>query len=156
MALNAGEPTTPPQSTTATQSTTPWVFVTPPASTTSPLSPFPSLIITPPVSTAPQWPLVVPSSSVVRKPGITSSLAIDDPHFVPLTCHGHSRPVTHISFGHIVDDGYYLVSACKGKLSTAATIATDTDGNQMDILCCGTVSRATGKIVAFGKQSYQD
>ncbi|KZF23068.1 WD repeat protein [Xylona heveae TC161] len=33
---------------------------------------------------------------------------------VPLTCHGHSRPVTHLSFSSVVDDDqYYLVSACK-------------------------------------------
>ena len=35
---------------------------------------------------------------------------------VPLTCHGHSRPVTHLSFSKVVDDGeYYIISACKGK-----------------------------------------
>ncbi|KAF2113929.1 serine/threonine kinase receptor associated protein-like protein [Lophiotrema nucula] len=33
---------------------------------------------------------------------------------VPLTCHGHSRPVPHIHFSSIVDeDQYYLISACK-------------------------------------------
>ena len=33
---------------------------------------------------------------------------------VPLTCHGHSRPVTHLSFSSVVDDGkFYLLSACK-------------------------------------------
>jgi len=33
---------------------------------------------------------------------------------VPLTCHGHSRPVTHLSFSSIVDDDqYYLISGCK-------------------------------------------
>jgi len=33
---------------------------------------------------------------------------------VPLTCHGHSRPVTHLSFSSIVDEeNYYLISACK-------------------------------------------
>lgn len=35
------------------------------------------------------------------------------PRVVPLTCHGHSRPVTHLSFSHIVDDSYLLISACK-------------------------------------------
>ena len=35
---------------------------------------------------------------------------------VPLTCHGHSRPVTHLSFSDIVEDGqYYLLSSCKGS-----------------------------------------
>ncbi|KAG9231993.1 WD40-repeat-containing domain protein [Amylocarpus encephaloides] len=35
--------------------------------------------------------------------------------FVPLTCHGHSRPVTHLSFSGFVDgeEDYYLISACK-------------------------------------------
>ncbi|TVY80810.1 Serine-threonine kinase receptor-associated protein [Lachnellula suecica] len=35
--------------------------------------------------------------------------------YVPLTCHGHSRPVTHLSFSEWADDGdiYYLISACK-------------------------------------------
>ena len=34
---------------------------------------------------------------------------------VPLTCHGHSRPVTHLSFSDVVDDNqFYLISACKG------------------------------------------
>ncbi|QMW44171.1 hypothetical protein G4B11_007591, partial [Aspergillus flavus] len=33
---------------------------------------------------------------------------------VPLTCHGHSRPVPHIDFSSTVeDDQYYLISACK-------------------------------------------
>lgn len=35
--------------------------------------------------------------------------------YVPLTCHGHSRPVPHISFSPLEkDDVYYLISACKG------------------------------------------
>jgi len=36
--------------------------------------------------------------------------------YVPLTCHGHSRPVTHLSFSGFVGDNreeYYLISACK-------------------------------------------
>lgn len=33
---------------------------------------------------------------------------------LPLTCHGHSRPVTHISFsGFVGEDEYYIISACK-------------------------------------------
>ena len=33
---------------------------------------------------------------------------------VPLTCHGHSRPVPHINFSSIVDEEqYYIISACK-------------------------------------------
>ncbi|KAN0089009.1 WD40 repeat-like protein [Hyaloscypha variabilis] len=34
--------------------------------------------------------------------------------YVPLTCHGHSRPVTHINFSSIGPEGeYYMISACK-------------------------------------------
>lgn len=32
---------------------------------------------------------------------------------VPLTCHGHTRPVTHLNFSPVIDDKYYIVSACK-------------------------------------------
>ncbi|KAI9812333.1 MAG: hypothetical protein M1827_004782 [Pycnora praestabilis] len=39
---------------------------------------------------------------------------LETPKVVPLTCHGHSRPITHLSFSSIGDDGqYYLISACK-------------------------------------------
>ncbi|ETI23758.1 hypothetical protein G647_05564 [Cladophialophora carrionii CBS 160.54] len=41
-------------------------------------------------------------------------MSADTPRVVPLTCHGHSRPVTHLNFSSIVDDDqYYLISACK-------------------------------------------
>ncbi|KAH6607042.1 wd domain containing [Trichoderma cornu-damae] len=34
--------------------------------------------------------------------------------YVPLTCHGHSRPVPHISFSLLEkDETYYMISACK-------------------------------------------
>ncbi|KAK2601414.1 hypothetical protein N8I77_010865 [Diaporthe amygdali] len=34
--------------------------------------------------------------------------------YLPLTCHGHSRPVPHISFSSLEKDGeYFIVSACK-------------------------------------------
>ena len=34
---------------------------------------------------------------------------------VPLTCHGHARPVTHLTFSPVTDSDqqYYLISACK-------------------------------------------
>jgi len=33
---------------------------------------------------------------------------------VPLTCHGHSRPVPHIHFSSILnEDQFYIISACK-------------------------------------------
>ncbi|KAI1623125.1 translation initiation factor eIF-3 subunit 2 [Exophiala viscosa] len=38
----------------------------------------------------------------------------ETPRIVPLTCHGHSRPITHLSFSSVVDDDqYYLISASK-------------------------------------------
>ncbi|OJJ80202.1 WD40 repeat domain-containing protein [Aspergillus glaucus CBS 516.65] len=41
-------------------------------------------------------------------------MASDIPKVVPLTCHGHSRPVPHLNFSSTVeDDQYYLISACK-------------------------------------------
>ncbi|KAJ6110271.1 hypothetical protein N7486_002506 [Penicillium sp. IBT 16267x] len=41
-------------------------------------------------------------------------MAADIPKVVPLTCHGHSRPVTHLSFSsNLEDEQYYLISACK-------------------------------------------
>jgi len=47
-----------------------------------------------------------------------ASTEVISKQYVPLTCHGHSRPVTHLSFSGVVgsvgDDEYYLISACKG------------------------------------------
>jgi serine-threonine kinase receptor-associated protein len=43
-------------------------------------------------------------------------MATESTKVVPLTCHGHSRPVTHLSFSTVDqanDDQYYMVSACK-------------------------------------------
>ncbi|KAK8109732.1 hypothetical protein PG999_007869 [Apiospora kogelbergensis] len=42
-------------------------------------------------------------------------MATDAPRqCVPLTCHGHSRPVPHISFSALTDEGtYFMISACK-------------------------------------------
>lgn len=37
--------------------------------------------------------------------------------YLPLTCHGHSRPVPHLSFSSLERDGdYFMISACKGML----------------------------------------
>ncbi|KAL2024264.1 hypothetical protein VTK56DRAFT_9420 [Thermocarpiscus australiensis] len=34
--------------------------------------------------------------------------------YVPLTCHGHSRPVPHLSFSPLEkEESYYMISACK-------------------------------------------
>lgn len=41
-------------------------------------------------------------------------MSSDTAKAVPLTCHGHSRPVTHLSFSPVGDDEqYYLISGCK-------------------------------------------
>jgi serine-threonine kinase receptor-associated protein len=48
-------------------------------------------------------------------------IASETTKVVPLTCHGHSRPITHVSFsamvsnaGHIQhQDQFYMISACK-------------------------------------------
>jgi serine-threonine kinase receptor-associated protein len=31
---------------------------------------------------------------------------------IPLICHGHSRPVPHLSYSNITEDGFFLISAC--------------------------------------------
>lgn len=33
--------------------------------------------------------------------------------YVPLTCHGHSRPVPHLSFSPLEKDDIFMISACK-------------------------------------------
>lgn len=44
--------------------------------------------------------------------------------YLPLTCHGHSRPVPHISFSSLEKDGeYFIVSACKGTSTTVPSRA---------------------------------
>ena len=41
-------------------------------------------------------------------------MSTDPAKAVPLSCHGHSRPITHISFSSVLEDEqYYLVTACK-------------------------------------------
>lgn len=43
-------------------------------------------------------------------------MATEAPKQIPMTCHGHSRPVPHINFSSLEKDGvYYLISACKGS-----------------------------------------
>lgn len=32
---------------------------------------------------------------------------------IPLTCSGHTRPVVHLAFSDITENGYFLISACK-------------------------------------------
>jgi len=36
---------------------------------------------------------------------------------LPLSCPGHTRPVVHLGFSNItVSGGYFLITACKGKV----------------------------------------
>lgn len=41
---------------------------------------------------------------------------------VPLTCGGHTRPVVHLDFSDITKDGYFLISACKGKFNNCIAL----------------------------------
>lgn len=42
---------------------------------------------------------------------------------IPLTCSGHTRPVVHLDFNRdITECGYFLISACKGRLHQQCTI----------------------------------
>jgi serine-threonine kinase receptor-associated protein len=43
---------------------------------------------------------------------------LETPKVVPLTCHGHSRPVTHLNYSAVVEeDQFYLISASKGTVA---------------------------------------
>ncbi|KAK1070332.1 hypothetical protein LTR12_009381 [Friedmanniomyces endolithicus] len=49
-----------------------------------------------------------------------TSVASETTKTVPLTCHGHSRPITHVSFSSLLANSaasgasqYYMISACK-------------------------------------------
>ena len=65
---------------------------------------------------------------------------------VPLTCHGHSRPVPHINFSAVVDeDQYYLISACKGMATASWSSLSELIPEQMEILCFAMVSLEIGK-----------
>ncbi len=69
--------------------------------------------------------------------GLLSDLAAETPRVVPLTCHGHSRPITHLSFSSIVDDDqYYLISACKGSITSVSSNSHYMSNHaQITILC---------------------
>ena len=34
----------------------------------------------------------------------------------PLVCHGHSRPINHLEYSRITDDGVFLISSSKGEM----------------------------------------
>jgi serine-threonine kinase receptor-associated protein len=68
---------------------------------------------------------------------------------VPLTCHGHSRPVPHLSFSSVLDGNKsYLISACKGKhlgLEKRTTLTLW----KMEIPCCGMASPVIGTLISL-------
>ena len=35
----------------------------------------------------------------------------------PLSCSGHTRPVVHLDFSGVTPHGYFMISACKGRLA---------------------------------------
>lgn len=44
--------------------------------------------------------------------------------YVPLTCHGHSRPVPHINFSSTFEqENYFMLSACKGVFTLVTSPA---------------------------------
>lgn len=76
-----------------------------------------------------------------------------EPKAVPLTCHGHSRPVTHLNFSPVVDhDQFYLISGCKGS-STPNLKTSNIEVVQMVTLCFAMVSLVTGKSNRQGRPS---
>lgn len=77
---------------------------------------------------------------------IYTDLALDIPKVVPLTCHGHSRPVTHLSFSSTVEDEqYYFISSCKGSIKYSIQVAIFTNSPQITTLCSVTALQETGK-----------
>lgn len=57
----------------------------------------------------------VSSDPVLSKPSLTTieSAAAIQARQVPLTCSGHTRPVVQLQFSNIINDKFYLISACK-------------------------------------------
>lgn len=45
---------------------------------------------------------------------VNTDPSVDAPKSVPLTCSGHTRPVVHLEFSDLQDDGTYtMLSSCK-------------------------------------------
>ena len=36
------------------------------------------------------------------------------PAAAPLVCHGHSRPINHLEYSNVTEDGVFLISSSKG------------------------------------------
>ena len=41
---------------------------------------------------------------------------------IPLTCSGHTRPVVDLAFSRLTDDGYFMISACKGEFMISEVV----------------------------------
>jgi hypothetical protein len=83
---------------------------------------------------------------------LTLTLVIDA-KAVPLTCHGHSRPVPHLQFSSLIEeDEYYLISACKGESEDTGTRLRS--NVQITTPCFVMASQATGRFTFNAKASY--
>lgn len=41
-------------------------------------------------------------------------MAMQAPANAPLVCHGHSRPINHLEYSNVTEDGVFLISSSKG------------------------------------------
>ena len=71
--------------------------------------------------------------------------------YVPLTCHGHSRPVTHINFSGLTnnEEDFYMISACKGTWDGYG-LRTSLTATQTIIPCFEMVSPEIGAYKGVG------
>ena len=62
----------------------------------------------------------------------------------PLTCSGHTRPVVDLAFSDLTPHGYFLISACKGKIWMLLT------------MCCPSEEEAFTNLDLGLKRNYDD
>ena len=48
-------------------------------------------------------------------------MAMQAPANAPLVCHGHSRPINHLEYSTVTEDGFFLISSSKGRPSYVTT-----------------------------------
>ena len=46
--------------------------------------------------------------------GALCAMAMQAPANAPLVCHGHSRPINHLEYSNVTEDGVFLISSSKG------------------------------------------
>jgi serine-threonine kinase receptor-associated protein len=72
-------------------------------------------------------------------------IILETPKVIPLTCHGHSRPITHLNFSAVVEnDQYYLISASKGRNHFLVGSVFLAHSYQTTTLCSGMALLETG------------